>query len=112
MAKQSPLAADRSTGEAEEDQALVAAGKMLAQLPLEKLARPKAAMHQDGFEAAERLRNMDRIADALEVPVYELFMKDSPAVERAVSKFEVRERLEQKVLKAINEALDEEGRAD
>jgi transcriptional regulator with XRE-family HTH domain len=50
------------------------------------------------FPSAE---NMDRIADALEVPVYELFMKDSKAVERAVSMLEVRERLEQKVLKAI-----------
>jgi hypothetical protein len=61
------------------------------------------------FPSAE---NMDRIADALEVPVYELFMKDSPAVERAVSKYEVRERLEQKVLKAINEALDEDGQVN
>jgi len=51
--------ADRSTGEAEEAKALVAAGKMLAQLPLEKLARAKASQHQDGFEATERLRNMD-----------------------------------------------------
>lgn len=39
-------------------------------------------------------------------------MKDSPAIERAVSKFEVRERLEQKVLRAIEEALDEDRRAD
>jgi len=61
------------------------------------------------FPSAE---NLDRIAAALEVPVYELFMKDSPAIERAVSKFEVRERLEQKVLKAIEEALDEDERAD
>jgi len=61
------------------------------------------------FPSAE---NLDRIAAALEVPDYELFMKDPPAVERAVSKFEVRERLEQKVLKAIEEALDEGERAD
>jgi len=54
--------ADRSTGEAEEAKALVAAGKMLAQLPLDKLARAKAAKDQDGFEAAERLRNMDLAA--------------------------------------------------
>jgi len=54
--------ADRSTGEAEETKALVAAGKLLAQLPLERLARAKAAKDQDGFEAAERLRNMDLAA--------------------------------------------------
>lgn len=56
------------------------------------------------FPSAE---NMDRIAAALGVPVYELFMRDSPAVERAASRFEVRERLERKVLAAIQEALDE-----
>ncbi|HUX39834.1 MAG TPA: helix-turn-helix transcriptional regulator [Rectinemataceae bacterium] len=61
------------------------------------------------FPSAE---NFDRIAAALEVPVYELFMKDSPAIERALSKFEVRERLEQRVLKAIEEALDEKGHSD
>jgi hypothetical protein len=54
--------ADRSTGKAEEAQALIAAVKILAQLPLEKLALSKAAKDQDGFEAAERLRNMDLAA--------------------------------------------------
>lgn len=51
--------------------------------------------------------NTDRIAEALKVPVYELFVKDSLAVEQAVSKFEVRERLEQKVFAVIQKALDE-----
>jgi hypothetical protein len=46
------LAADRSTGESDESKVLVAACKMLAQLPLEKFARTKAAQNQDGFEAA------------------------------------------------------------
>ena len=41
---------------------------------------------------------MDRTIEALEFPAYELLIKDSPAVERAVSKFEVLERLKQKVL--------------
>jgi len=56
---QTLVLADRSTGEEEEAQALVAAGKMLAQLPLERLARAKAAKDRDGLEAAEHLRNMD-----------------------------------------------------
>jgi transcriptional regulator with XRE-family HTH domain len=53
--------------------------------------------------------NLDRIADSLEAPVYELFMRDSPAVERAATKTEVRERLGRKVMTAIYEALDEKG---
>ncbi len=56
------------------------------------------------FPSAE---NLDRIAGALEIPVYELFMKDSPAIEHAIAQFEVRERLEHKVMTAINEALTE-----
>jgi len=51
--------ADRSTGESNETRATAAAGKLLGQLPLDKLARTKAAKDKDGFEAAERLRNMD-----------------------------------------------------
>ena len=46
--------ADCSTGEAEEPKAFVVAGKMLAQLLLEKLARAKAAQSQDGSEDAEK----------------------------------------------------------
>ena len=53
---------DRSTGTADEPQALVAAGKSLALLPLEKLVRAKATKEQYGFEAAEHLRNMDLTA--------------------------------------------------
>jgi len=51
--------ADRSTGESVENRATAAAGKLLGQLPLDKLARAKAAKDQNGFEEAERLRNMD-----------------------------------------------------
>ena len=50
--------------------------------------------------------NLDRIAKALEVPIYELFMQDSPAVKRAIDSHEVREKLEQKVLAAIGEAFE------
>jgi integrase len=51
--------ADRSTGESDEGRAKAAAGKLLAQLPLAKIAKAKAATSTDGFEEAERLRNMD-----------------------------------------------------
>jgi integrase len=51
--------ADRSTGEPDEGRATAAAGKLLAQLPLAKIAKAKAASSTDGFEEAERLRNMD-----------------------------------------------------
>ena len=61
------------------------------------------------FPSAE---NLDKIAEAFDAPLYELFMEYSPAVERATTHHEVRERLEQKVLKAIEEALDEDERAD
>lgn len=51
--------ADRSTGEPDEGRATAAAGKLLAQLPLAKIAKAKASMSTGGFEEAERLRNMD-----------------------------------------------------
>jgi len=47
-------------------------------------------------------RNMKRLREALGLSQIAL-------VERAVSKFEVQERLEQGVLAAIQEALDEKG---
>lgn len=50
--------------------------------------------------------NLDRIAKALEVPVFELFMQDSPAVKRAFDTHEVRAKLEQRVLAAIGEAFE------
>jgi integrase len=54
----SAVLADRSTGEADERRATAAAGKLLAELPLAKLARSKAATASDGFEDAEKIRNM------------------------------------------------------
>ena len=52
--------AGRSTGESSETRATAAAaGKLLGQLLLDKLARAKASVDQNGFEAAERMRNMD-----------------------------------------------------
>jgi integrase len=51
--------ADRSTGEADERRATAAAGKLLSTLPLAKLARAKAAKSSDGFEDAEKIRNMN-----------------------------------------------------
>lgn len=54
----SVILADRSTGEADERRATAAAGKLLAKLPLAKLARAKASKATDGFEDAEKLRNM------------------------------------------------------
>lgn len=56
-------------------------------------------------------KNLDKIAEAFDAPLHELFMEYSPAVERATANHEVRERLEQKVLKAIEEALEERDRA-
>ncbi len=51
--------ADRATGEADEDRARAAAGKLLAELNLDRLARAKAAKDASGFENAEKLRNMN-----------------------------------------------------
>lgn len=54
------------------------------------------------FPSAE---NLDRIAQALQSPVYELFMVDSPAVLRAELRAEVRDKLEKRVIAAIEAAL-------
>jgi transcriptional regulator with XRE-family HTH domain len=51
--------------------------------------------------------NLDRIAEALEIPPSELFAEESPAIEQLRSSYEVRERIESKVLKAIGEAFAE-----
>ncbi|GHT84331.1 hypothetical protein FACS1894137_07240 [Spirochaetia bacterium] len=52
------LLADRSTGENDEKMAHIAAGKLLAQLPLEKLIRAKTSAFSEKMEGAERLKNM------------------------------------------------------
>jgi len=52
------LLADRSTGENDEKQANIAAGKLLAQLPLDKLFRTKTSEFSEKMEGAERLKNM------------------------------------------------------
>jgi integrase len=52
------LLADRSTGENDEKQANIAAGKLLAQLPLDKLFRAKTSGNLEKLEGAERLKNM------------------------------------------------------
>ena len=56
------------------------------------------------FPSAE---NLDRIAAALEIPPSELFAEESAAIKAMKSKYEVREQLESKIRKAIDEALDE-----
>lgn len=58
---------------------------------------------QKRFPSAE---NIDRIAQAFQIQVYELFMEDSPAIPRASVREEVRERLERSILSAIDEALE------
>ena len=54
----SVILADRSTGETEEDKAKIAAGKLLAQLPLEKINRTKIQQHTDEYNKAEALKEM------------------------------------------------------
>ena len=48
----------RSTGEQDEKLANIAAGKLLAQLPLDKLSRAKASDFSKRMEGVERLKNM------------------------------------------------------
>ena len=55
------------------------------------------------FPSAESL---DKLATALGVPVYELFMEKSPAVARAIDKTEVRERLAKDLRDVIDAVLD------
>jgi hypothetical protein len=52
------LLADRSTGEQDEKPANIAAGKLLAQLPLDKIVRAKTSEFSEKIEGAERLKNM------------------------------------------------------
>ncbi len=58
---------------------------------------------QKRFPSAE---NIDRIAHAFQVEVFELFMEDLPQAPRARVNEEVRERLERSILSALDEALD------
>jgi hypothetical protein len=53
------ILAQRSTGTDDERLAAAKAGQLLVELPLAKLAQLKSARDEEGFEAAERLRNMD-----------------------------------------------------
>jgi transcriptional regulator with XRE-family HTH domain len=55
------------------------------------------------FPSAESL---DKLAKALGVPVYELFMEESPAIARALDKSEVRERLAMDLRTVIEAVLD------
>jgi integrase len=52
------ILADRSTGEEDKDSAKIAAGKLLALLPLEKISRIKTQQHTDKYLKAEGLKNM------------------------------------------------------
>jgi Predicted transcriptional regulator with C-terminal CBS domains len=54
------------------------------------------------FPSAE---NLGRIAEALRVHPSELLAEDSESIKRVESAYMVRERLEEKILKAIDEAL-------
>lgn len=49
--------------------------------------------------------NLNLIAQALQIHPSELFMEDSPAIERLRNAYEVRERLEGNIMKAIDETL-------
>jgi len=51
--------------------------------------------------------NLDRIAEALEIPPSELFAEESPAIDQLQASYEVRERIESQVLKAIDEVFAE-----
>ena len=55
------------------------------------------------FPSAEGL---DQLASALEIPIYELFMEESPAITRTVNKLEVRERLAKDIGNIIDEAFE------
>lgn len=56
------------------------------------------------FPSAELL---DKIAAAFDVPLFELFMEDSPAIPWTRAKAEVRERLAKQIGIAIDAALDD-----
>lgn len=60
---------------------------------------------QKRFASPETL---DRIAAALEIHPSELFAEESAAIKTLQSKYEVRDKLEDKIKKAINEVLNEE----
>jgi len=49
----------RSLGTGDERDAVAQAGRLMAQLPLAKIAKAKVSQTQGNLESAERLRNMD-----------------------------------------------------
>jgi integrase len=88
------LLADRSTGEQDEKQANIAAGKLLAQLPLDKLFRVKTSEFSEKLEGAERLKNMP-FADFLiwfwNADTSE-YIRDRIDAERPLSKIYIRDQ--------------------
>jgi len=88
------LLADRSTGESDEKLANIAAGKLLAQLPLDKFFRIKTSEHSEKLEGAERLKNMS-FADFLlwfwNADTSE-YIRDRIDAERPLSKVYIRDQ--------------------
>jgi integrase len=88
------LLADRSTGEQDEKLANIAAGTLLAQLPLDKIARTKASEFSEKMEGAERLKTMPFAnylvwfwnADTSE------YIRDRIDAEKALSKVYIRDQ--------------------
>jgi len=88
------LLADRSTGEFDEKMANIAAGILLAQLPLDKLFRRKTSDMAEKMEGAERLKNMP-FADFLEWfwnPDTSDYIRDRIDAEKALSKVYIRDQ--------------------
>jgi len=88
------LLADRSTGEFDEKMANIAAGILLAQLPLDKLFRAKTSEFSEKMEGAERLKNMP-FADFLVWfwnPDTSEYVRDRIDAERALSKTYIRDQ--------------------
>jgi Site-specific recombinase XerD len=56
------ILSQRSLGTDDEREATVQAGRLMAKLPLAKLAKDKVSKLQEDLESAERLRNMDMAA--------------------------------------------------
>ena len=89
------LLADRSTGEKDEKLANIAAGKLLAELPLEKLYRTKSSEFAEQFEGAERIKNMP-FADFL-IWFWDAdtsdYIKDRIDAEKPLSKVYIRDQI-------------------
>jgi hypothetical protein len=88
------LLADRSTGEQDEKPANIAAGKLLAQLPLDKLFRAKTPEFSEKMEGAERLKNMpfaDYLAWFWNTDASE-YIRDRVEAEKSLSKVYIRDQ--------------------